>query len=58
MGSPIYGHVDIDNCWFDGKIVVNSIQANVGGIIGYADDANIENCMVLTTDLYRSRPYG
>ena len=51
MGSPIYGHVDIDNCWFDGKIVVNSIQANVGGIIGYADDANIENCMVLTTDI-------
>mgnify|MGYP004632397929 CR=1 FL=1 len=51
IGGPIYGHVDIDNCWFDGKIVVNSIQANVGGIIGYTDDANIENCMVLTTDI-------
>ena len=54
MGRPIDGyggHVDIDNCWFDGKIVVNSIQAKVGGIIGYIDDANIENCMVLTTDI-------
>ena len=51
IGGPIYGHVDIDNCWFDGKIVVNSIQANVGGIIGYTDDANIGNCMVLTTDI-------
>lgn len=51
IGGPLFGHVDIDNCWFDGKIVVNSIQADVGGIIGYVDDANIENCMVLTTDI-------
>ena len=54
MGRPIdgySGHVDINDCWFGGKIVVNSIQANVGGIIGYTDDANIGNCMVLTTDI-------
>lgn len=51
IGGPIYGHVDIDNCWFDGKIVVNSIKADVGGIIGYVEDANIKNCMVLTTDI-------
>ena len=54
MGRPIDGyggHVDINDCWFGGKIVVNSIQANVGGIIGYTDDANIGNCMVLTTDI-------
>ena len=54
MGRPIdgySGHVVINDCWFGGKIVVNSIQANVGGIIGYTDDANIGNCMVLTTDI-------
>lgn len=51
IGGPYHNHVDISDCWFDGKIVVNSIQAAVGGIIGYVDKANIKNCMVLTTDI-------
>ena len=51
IGGTLNRRVSISDCWFDGKIVVNSIQAAVGGIIGYTDDANIENCMVLTTDI-------
>ncbi len=51
IGGTLNRRVIISDCWFDGKIVVNSIQAAVGGIIGYTDDANIENCMVLTTDI-------
>ena len=51
IGGTLNRRVSISDCWFDGKIVVNSIQAAVGGIIGYTDDANIKNCMVLTTDI-------
>ena len=51
IGGTLNRRVSISDCWFDGKIVVNSIQAAVGGIIGYTDDANIENCTVLTTDI-------
>ena len=54
----------VTDCWFDGKIVVNSIQAAVGGIVGCTatvnnsvggsvGDADIatKNCMVTTTDM-------
>ena len=54
-GIPIYGTLDISDCWFDGKITVNSIQAAVGGIVGYADadTATVKNCMVVTKDIGR-----
>lgn len=52
-GIPIYGTLDISDCWFDGKITVNSIQAAVGGIVGYADTATVKNCMVVTEDIDR-----
>lgn len=51
IGGTFSSHVDISDCWFDGEIKVESAQAAVGGIIGYTDNANIENCMVLTTDI-------
>ena len=35
VGGMIYGNVTISDCWFDGEIAVNSIQAAVGGIAGY-----------------------
>ena len=52
-GIPIYGTLDISDCWFDGKITVKSIQATVGGIVGYADTATVKNCMVVTKDIGR-----
>ena len=52
-GIPIYGTLDISDCWFDGKITVNSIQAAVGGIVVYADTATVKNCMVVTKDIGR-----
>lgn len=51
VGGPIYGgNITIKDCWFDGKITVNSIQAAVGGIAG-ASNADIENCLVISEDI-------
>lgn len=35
VGASYTGQVTISDCWFGGEIVVNSIQAPVGGIIGF-----------------------
>ena len=51
VGARFDGSLTVTDCWFGGKIVVNSIQATVGGIVGYADTATIKNCMVTTTDM-------
>ena len=64
VGARFDGSLTVTDCWFDGKIVVNSIQAAVGGIVGYiatvnnsvggsVGDADIatKNCMVTTTDM-------
>ena len=64
VGARFDGNLTVTDCWFDGKIVVNSIQAAVGGIVGCIStdnnfvggsvgDADIatKNCMVTTTDM-------
>lgn len=64
VGARFNGSLTVTDCWFDGKIVVNSIQAAVGGIVGcIATDNNsvggsvgnadiaTKNCMVTTTDM-------
>ena len=64
VGARFDGNLTVTDCWFDGKIVVNSIQAAVGGIVGCiatdnnfvggsVGDADIatKNCMVTTTDM-------
>lgn len=55
VGARFDGNLTVTDCWFDGKIVVNSITATVGGIVGYTDtelgSATIKNCMVATTDI-------
>ena len=65
VGARFDGDLTVTDCWFDGKIVVNSIQAAVGGIVGCietdnnsvggsvgdADVATVNNCMVTTTDI-------
>ena len=55
VGARFDGNLSVTDCWFDGKIVVNSIQADVGGIVGYTDDqlgsGTVNNCMVMTTDM-------
>ena len=64
VGARFNGSLTVTDCWFDGKIVVNSIQAAVGGIVGCittdnsfvggsVGDANIaiKNCMVTTTNM-------
>ena len=55
VGAKFDGNLTVTDCWFDGKIVVNSIQATVGGIVGYTDDTSglgtVNNCMVTTTDM-------
>ena len=64
VGARFDGSLTVTDCWFDGKIVVNSIHAAVGGIVGCiatvnnsvggsVGDANIatKNCMVTTTDM-------
>lgn len=50
-GVPFGGSLDISDCWFDGEVAVTSIQAAVGGIVGYADEVNVKNCLVATTDI-------
>ena len=64
VGARFDGSLIVTDCWFDGKIVVNSIQAAVGGIVGCTATVNnsvggsvgdadiaIKNCMVTTTDM-------
>ena len=55
VGVRFDGNLTVTDCWFDGKIVVNSLQATVGGIVGYTDDqlgsGTVNNCMVTTTDM-------
>ncbi len=55
VGARFDGNLAVTDCWFDGKIVVNSITAAVGGIVGYTDDqlgsGTVNNCMVTTTDM-------
>ena len=55
VGARFDGGLTVTDCWFGGKIVVNSILATVGGIVGYTDDqlgsGTVNNCMVTTTDM-------
>ena len=65
VGARFDGNLTVTDCWFDGKIVVKSLQAAVGGIVGCiatdnnsvggsvgdADVATVNNCMVTTTDI-------
>ena len=55
VGARFDGNLTVTDCWFGGKIVVKSILAAVGGIVGYTDtdhgSATIKNCMVATTDI-------
>ena len=55
VGAKYDNDLTITDCWFGGKIVVNSYWASVGGIIGYADDylgtVTINNCVVATADI-------
>ena len=51
VGAKFDSNLTVTDCWFDGKIVVNSLKAAVGGIVGYADVATVNNCMVTTTDM-------
>ena len=41
----------ITDCWFDGKIEVNSTVAAVGGIVGYSENTTLNNCLVSTKNL-------
>ena len=64
VGARFDSSLTVTDCWFDGKIVVNSIQAAVGGVVGCIATVNnsvggsvgdadiaIKNCMVTTTDM-------
>lgn len=51
VGAQFDGDLTVTDCWFGGKIVVNSLRATVAGIIGYADDATLVNCMVTAKDM-------
>ena len=55
VGARFDGNLTVTDCWFDGKIVVNSLQAAVGGIVGYTDgqlgSGTVNNCMVTTIDM-------
>ena len=48
VGASYKGQVTISDCWFGGEIVVNSIQAPVGGIIGFGRGVSMVNCLVAT----------
>ena len=50
-GGMLDGSLTVEDCWFSGKINVNSIQATVGGMVGYSDNASVTNCMVTSADL-------
>ena len=51
VGASYTGQVTIRDCWFGGEIVVNSIQAPVGGIIGYGKGVSMVNCLVATKEI-------
>ena len=51
VGASYTGQVTISDCWFGGEIVVNSIQAPVGGIIGYGEGVSMVNCLVATKEI-------
>lgn len=64
VGARFNGSLTVTDCWFDGKIDVNSIKADVGGIVGCIATVNnsvggsvggadiaTKNCMVTTTDM-------
>lgn len=53
VGAKFDGNLTVTDCWFGGKIIVNSTLAAVGGIVGYADTATVKNCMVVTKDIGR-----
>ena len=48
VGASYTGQVTISDCWFGGEVVVNSIQAPVGGIIGFGQGVSMVNCLVAT----------
>ena len=48
VGASYRGQVTISDCWFGGEIVVKSIQAPVGGIIGFGKGVSMVNCLVAT----------
>lgn len=48
VGASYTGQVTISDCWFGGEIVVNSIQAPVGGITGFGQGVSMVNCLVAT----------
>lgn len=51
VGMKFSGNLTVKNCWFDGKIVVESDLATVAGVVGYADGAVVQNCLVTTDDI-------
>ena len=51
VGASYTGQVTISDCWFGGEIVVNSIQAPVGGVIGYGEGVSMVNCLVATKEI-------
>ena len=59
VGAQLDSNLIISDCWFDGKIVVNSVQASAAGIIGFTGDfstpannnTTIFNCLVTTPDM-------
>lgn len=55
VGARFDGSLTVTDCWFGGKIVVNSVLAAVGGIVGYTDtergEATVKNCLVATSDM-------
>ena len=51
VGASYTGQVTISDCWFGGEIVVNSIQAPVGGIIGFGKGVSMVNCLVATKEI-------
>lgn len=52
VGARFDSELTISDCWFDGQIIVNSLYAGVGGILGFTGGGTtIKNCMVTTTDI-------
>ena len=61
VGASYTGQVTISDCWFGGEIVVNSIQAPVGGIIGYGKGVSMVNCLAVSythLDVYKRQEYS
>lgn len=59
VGAQLDGNLTISDCWFNGTIVVKSVQASAAGIIGFTGDfstptnnsTTISNCLVTTPDM-------